>query len=298
MNRMPQSETQEAESTRFIEIRDLKTFDELCEARALEKEVWQFADEDRFPLTLMIATQQAGSLWLGAFHSGELIGYAFGFLAHHCGQVIVHSHQLAVRASYRNREVAYRLKLAQRDRALAMGIRRITWTFDPLQSKNAHFNFAKLGVLSDSYKENFYGPRTSSLLHKNDTDRLWVTWVLDSRRVEQRLRGKEFGSAVKPTANLTSLVHSDANGYPVRGRLEEASDGNQIHIDVPDHINRIQDLDPVMATEWRSATRWAFIEAMKAGFVAVEFCRSCRDDEGSGTYRLEKCELNRFVDVK
>ena len=68
------------------------------------------------------------------------------------------------------------LKQAQRERALTLGIQRITWTFDPLQSKNAHLNFAKLGTVSDRYKPDFYGPETSSLLHRNGTDRLWVTW--------------------------------------------------------------------------------------------------------------------------
>ncbi len=82
---------------------------------------------------------------------------------------------LAVRPAYR------KLKLAQRERALAKGIGRITWTFDPLQSLNAHFNFGKLGVVSDVYKVNLYGAQTSSFLHRLGTDRLWVNWLLESR---------------------------------------------------------------------------------------------------------------------
>ena len=97
---------------------------------------------------------------------------------------------LAVTPSHRNLNLGYRLKLAQRDRALAQGIDRMTWTFDPLQSLNAHFNFAKLGVSAGTYKVNFYGEATSGFLLQigMGTDRLWVTWQLDSERVLERLR--------------------------------------------------------------------------------------------------------------
>ena len=96
---------------------------------------------------------------------------------------------LAVRPEYRNSNLGYRLKLAQRERALASGLTRMTWTFDPLQSLNAHFNFAKLGVVSDRYEVNFYGEETSSFLHRTGTDRLWVSWPLDSFRVTRRVEG-------------------------------------------------------------------------------------------------------------
>ena len=42
----------------------------------------------------------------------------------------------------------------------------------------------------ESYKIDFYGPDTSSTLHRNGTDRLWVKWPLTSRRVQTRLQGK------------------------------------------------------------------------------------------------------------
>ena len=98
---------------------------------------------------------------------------------------------LAVRDEYRDQDLGYRLKLVQRDRALAMGFREITWTFDPLQSRNAHLNFSKLGVFSDSYRIDFYGPQTSSVLHQNGTDRLWVRWPITSRLSVDRRRWKK-----------------------------------------------------------------------------------------------------------
>src|SRR5205823_12502738 len=88
-------------------------------------------------------------------------------------------------------DLGYKLKLVQRERALGMRIPTMTWTFDPLQRRNAHLNFGKLGVVSDTYKIDFYGPETSSVLHRNSTDRLWVKSLLASRRVQERLQGKD-----------------------------------------------------------------------------------------------------------
>lgn len=141
-----------------LAIRGLASFDDLRQVEAVEKEVWGVADRDVVPLPLAIATKEAGNLWLGAFDGPHLAGFAFAFLGLEEGRLTLHSHLLAVRGPYRDLNLGYKLKLAQRERALALGIQKITWTFDPLQSKNAHLNFAKLGVVSDRYKPDFYGP--------------------------------------------------------------------------------------------------------------------------------------------
>jgi len=165
-----------------ITIRDLRTIDELHQLKAVEKEVWGMADDDAIPMTVAIALKAAGNIFIGAFEKEKpgreksekekLVGFAFGFLGREHGQTIIHSHMLAVLDAYRHLDLGLRLKQAQRERALAMGVHEMTWTFDPLQSRNAHFNFAKLGVVSETYKVDFYGPETSSMLHRNGTDRL------------------------------------------------------------------------------------------------------------------------------
>jgi predicted GNAT superfamily acetyltransferase len=179
----------ETRSKTAITIRDLRSFEDMKQVEEVEREVWGLSDVDTTPLTLAIATKEAGSIWVGAFDGARLVGFAFGLLGTEHGQLIVHSHMLAVREPYRNSRLGYKLKLAQRERALTLRIddariNQMTWTFDPLQSRNAHLNFTKLGVVSESYKVDFYGPETSSVLHRNGTDRLWVTWPLASRRVQ------------------------------------------------------------------------------------------------------------------
>src|SRR5262249_29981069 len=105
-----------------VVIRDLESFADLEQARALEKEVWALSDLDVSPLTLMIATREAGSIWVGAFDGPTLVGFAFGFLGTEHGHLILHSHMLAVREAYRDFDLGRKLKLAQRERALAMRI--------------------------------------------------------------------------------------------------------------------------------------------------------------------------------
>src|ERR1700691_1161371 len=127
----PQSKAQ-------IVIRDLKGFDDLKQVESVEREVWELSDLDATPLTLAVATQEAGHLCLGAVEGGALVGFAFGFLGVEDGRPNLHSHMLAVRVPYRNSDLGYKLKLAQRERVLAMRIHNsriteVTWTFDPLQ---------------------------------------------------------------------------------------------------------------------------------------------------------------------
>ena len=171
-----------------IIIRDIERVPEMREVETLQKDVWGSNDLDVVPLTMLVASREVGAVLVGAYDESMLVGFVYGFPAYENGQVTHHSHMLAVRPSYRNHNLAYKLKLAQRERVLAQSIKRITWTFDPLQSLNAYFNFGKLGVLADTYKINFYGEATSSFLHQIGTDRLWVTWLLDGERVRQRLQ--------------------------------------------------------------------------------------------------------------
>lgn len=285
-----------SDDPRALIIRELNTIDDLSQAIVVEKEVWGSDDLDLVPLTLAIATKEAGSMWLGAFDGAKLAGFAFAFPALEHGRMSLHSHMLAVRAGYREYDLGTRLKLAQRDRALPARIREITWTFDPLQSKNAHLNFAKLGVVSETYKPDFYGPVTTSELHQNGTDRLWVKWPIASRRVEERLRGKDTRKDVLDAlSTLHPLVAFKGDGKPLRDDLSAALARQRIAIEIPSDIGEIENKDPALAAEWRQATRWAFTKSIEAGFFVAEFCRAVRGMQGPGVYLLEKGTLADYV---
>ncbi len=283
-----------------IVIRDLKSIDDLRQLKAVEKEVWEMADEDTLPLTLAVALKAAGNIFVGAFEKDKLVGFAFGFLGREHGQTTIHSHMLAVLDAYRHLDLGSRLKQAQRERAMAMGVHEMTWTFDRLQSRNAHFNLTKLGVVSDTYKVDFYGPETSSVLHRNGTDRLWVRWILNSRRVRDRLTGRLAGKDARVETLdalrlLAPLVRFDPSGKPGRADLAESLARQRVSIEIPGDILEVERTDMGLAREWRDATRWAFREALKAGFFVAEFCRSIRGQQGPGAYLLQRGTLSEFI---
>lgn len=272
-----------------ITIRDLSTIPEIEDVLLLERRVWGLSDTDVTPLTLAVALRAAGSILIGAFHANALIGFAFAFPSFDHGQVGFHSHMLAVAPEYREHGVGYRLKLAQREHCLGLGIKELTWTFDPLRSTNAHLNFCKLGVISDVYKVDFYGPQTSSHLHTNGTDRLWLTWNMADQRVKARLSGKKPAGEVLDALNhLDPLVRFNGDGRPVEADLSAALSRQRAAIEIPGDIDRIEREARDLAREWRLATRRAFSEAIKAGFVVTEFCRSVRGQQGPGAYLLER----------
>ena len=285
-----------------IAIRDLKSIDDLRQLKAVEKEVWGMSDEDTLPLTLAIALKAAGNIFVGAFdkdkdkNKDKMVGFAFGFLGREHGLTTVHSHMLAVLDAYRHLDLGSRLKQAQRERAMAMGVHEMTWTFDPLQSRNAHFNFSKLGVVSDTYKVDFYGPETSSMLHRNGTDRLWVRWILNSRRVRDRLAGKNGRAETLDAMKLLApLVRFDPSGKPGRADLAESLARQRVSIEIPGDILEVERTDMGLAREWRDATRWAFREAVKAGFFVAEFCRSIRGQQGPGAYLLQRGTVSDLI---
>lgn len=164
-----------------MHIREIRGIDELRAVEALQKEVWGVEDLEVLPAIHMIAAREVGAILIGAFDGAELVAFVYGFPGFEDVHRVIHSDMLAVREQYRDRGLGRALKLAQREAALARNVDRITWTFDPLQSRNAYLNFAVLGVYADRYLRDFYA-ETTSFLHRHGTDRLWVTWLLGGTR--------------------------------------------------------------------------------------------------------------------
>jgi predicted GNAT superfamily acetyltransferase len=291
----------DARTKSAVTIRELRGIDDLRQIGPVERSVWGSTELDMLPLAFAVASREAGSVWLGAFDGPDLVGFAFGFLAIDHGRLSFHSHMLAVLAAYRTLNLGYKLKLAQRDRVLQLrpsGLRveEITWTFDPLHGRNAHLNFAKLGVISDQYKVDFYGPETSSVLHRNGTDRLWVRWPIASRRVHDRAQGKRNRAEVLDAlSTVQPLVRFDGDGKPSRADLAESLARQRVVIEIPGDILEIEEQDPELARQWRRETRWAFSQALKAGFLAAEFCQQIRGQQGPGAYLLEKASVTEYV---
>jgi predicted GNAT superfamily acetyltransferase len=178
-----------------IRIASLHDLDQFQSCVDLQVAVWGYAEGDLIPRRMFLLADRIGGQVLGAFDGEKIIAFAMALPGFRDGQPYLHSHMLAVLPDYRNLGLGRRLKLAQRDDALARGFELMEWTFDPLEIKNAHLNIARLGAICRRYYPDFYGPSSSPLQGGLPTDRLYAEWWLRSPRVLRILGDAQQGSA-------------------------------------------------------------------------------------------------------
>ncbi len=272
---------------RPITIRDLTTIEECRQVAALEREIWGYADaEDIVPPPVLIVSAMRGGILIGAFDDRDrLKGFVYSMPAVKDGRLTQWSHMLGVTAEARNTGLGIRLKLAQRKRALAMGVDLIEWTFDPLQALNAHLNFSRLGVIVETYEENVYGDSSSPLHRGTPTDRLIAEWHLTRPHVERRITAplvvmRDAGVALAPVVNP-----SIGGGRWLRpGAPDLTLDAPRLLVEIPSGFTEMQASDRALALEWRLATRAAFAHYLSRGYRVVDFFLA--REHGRGQYLL------------
>jgi predicted GNAT superfamily acetyltransferase len=169
---------------RIAALHDLALFQSCVD---LQVAVWGYSDGDLIPRRMFLLADRIGGQVLGAFDGETIVGFAMALPGYRNGRPYLHSHMLAVLPEYRDLGLGRRLKLAQRDDAVARGFELMEWTFDPLEIKNAHLNIARLGAICRRYQPDFYGPSSSPLQGGLPTDRLYAEWWLRSPRVRRIL---------------------------------------------------------------------------------------------------------------
>jgi predicted GNAT superfamily acetyltransferase len=180
-------ESADANVVRIAKAKELADFERCVEVQLA---VWGYSDGDLIPKRVFIVAERIGGQVIGAFDRDVMVGFAMALPGYRDGKSYLHSHMLAVLPEYRNAGLGRRLKLAQRDDALARGFDLMEWTFDPLEIKNAYLNIVRLGAIARRYMHDFYGPSTSLLQGGLPTDRLVAEWWLKSARVRRTLGEK------------------------------------------------------------------------------------------------------------
>ncbi|MBZ5662089.1 MAG: GNAT family N-acetyltransferase [Acidobacteriia bacterium] len=208
----------------------------------VERNVWQSADVDVVPIPLFVVAAETGGQVIGAFHGKELVGFTMAIAGWRDRKPFLHSHMTAVLSAYWDRGIGRRLKRFQRDDALSRGIHLIEWTFDPLITKNAYFNFMRLGAIARRYLPNAYGITTSPLHAGLPTDRLVAEWHLRSARVLRVLAGKRATPAFsKKAARIT----------------------------IPASLEELKATDPAAAAKIQSELRAQFQHWLGKGYAAT-----------------------------
>jgi predicted GNAT superfamily acetyltransferase len=206
-------------------LRDLNGIAEMNAAENLQRAVWGKGDTPD-PADLMMVIQQEGGLVAGAFLDGRLMGYVFGFPTREPS--VQHSHRLAVHPDARGAGLALRLKWFQRDWCLARDINLVRWTYDPLRVVNANINIHRLGGVSSTYLQDYYGAM-SGINEGAPSDRLLVEWHLGSPSVSVRSSDTSWTAASQPgsvrigiPADFESLLKTDrAKAMSERLRVRE-----------------------------------------------------------------------------
>ncbi len=282
-----------------MEIRPVETLEDIHECERLQKLVWGFEDLSVVPHHLIITTLKAGGLLLGAFEGQHMIGFVYGFPG-----FIIEEKQLklkhcslmaAVLPEHRFRGVGYQLKLKQRECVLSQGLDLITWTFDPLQGANAHFNFTKLGVICCQYEPNLYGDIRDELNRGLPTDRFSVEWWIRSPRVTARVERleKPHFSRELPLVNRTAI-----NRRGLLGNLEYDLERKEARllVEVPRDIRALKEADLDLALRWRLETRKIFAHYFKRGYIASEFFSSALEPQPRSYYLLEKLPKDELLE--
>ena len=277
-------------------IRDLRTLDECRRIVELEKTIWGYTDtEDLVPaIMLFLCAKRGGILIAAEREDGALEGFAFSLASIVGGRPAQWSHMMGVVPGSREAGLGRRLKLAQRERALAMGIELIEWTFDPLQAVNAHLNFAKLGAIATTYEINIYGDSSSVLHRGTPTDRLIAEWWIQRPHVERRIAGKagdaglvarDSGVASAPVLN--ELAGRDPWDLPPAETAPPAG-APRVLIRVPARFTDMQSGRPDLAQAWRAQTRALFTGCFADGYRAVDFFK---DERAGGAYLLARPDV-------
>ena len=269
-------------------IRKLTIPEEMEAVEEIQSQIWPGSPVDIVPGHMMLAAIHNGGLVLGAFIEGRLIGFLFGFPGiskYQEGNRLKHcSHMLGIRPEWRDAGIGFALKVVQRDTVRKQGINLITWTYDPLLSRNAYLNINKLGGVCRTYLRSVYGSMRDGLNTELESDRFQVDWWLDSSRVVDRLDNQ-----AAERRNLEEISKMDleilAIGEDEKPMLSQPTfDYQLLLVEIPMDFLALKSRDIYLAKEWRSTSRVIFENAFSKGFLIKGFIK----EAGHSYYLLDR----------
>lgn len=287
-----------------FDIRSLETPAEFHAAEDVQRVAWGSDDIDIVPMHMMLTVAQHSGVMLGAFVGDQLIGFVFGFLgASQCNgseasaaMKLKHcSHELGVLPEWQSRGVGYALKVAQREAVRDQGLHLITWTYDPLESKNANLNIAKLGAVCNTYLRDYYGELRDELNQGLATDRFQVDWWIAARRVDTRLAERRAPLRLHHYLDAGALILNPATwadrDLPVCAELIGPLPSDRFLVEFPANFQATKHADNVLASAWRLQLRRICEAAFAAGFTVIDYVYESGPQPRS-FYVLQRIESN------
>ncbi len=269
-------------------IRRLETPGDYAASENTMKEIWKFSERDIIPSHLLKPLNDQGGLVLGAFDNDKLVGILVGFLAYYKGILHHHSHVTGVLDRYKG--VGYQLKQKQREFALSQGLDLVTWTFDPLQSSNAYFNFAKLGVISNTYYRDYYGEMRDLINVGLVSDRFLVEWRIKTDDVVKRVTSTFQQPTLNKILSEAGVVNKTEKIHEFRKNVScnLHLDDQDLLVEIPSDINAIKDTDIELAQQWREETRNIFETYFSREYTACNVLSEVAEGERRTYYLLRR----------
>lgn len=270
----------------------LQSMEELHLVEDLQRVVWAGSETDIVPGHVLITAVHNGGLVIGAFKNDEsespqMVGFVYGFPGLYStpdGPRLKHcSHQLAVHPDYRGRGLGFMLKRAQWQMVRHQGIDRITWTFDPLLSRNAYLNIARLGAVCNTYLRDLYGEMRDELNKGLNSDRFEVDWWVNTQRVGRRVSRNSrlkldlahFLAAGAEIINPTRITQEGMPIPPEVGRITFPGESGEVPVlllaEIPADFQRLKSSDIELAKTWRIHSRHVFEALFQAGYFVTDF---------------------------
>jgi predicted GNAT superfamily acetyltransferase len=260
----------------------------------LQRQVWPGSETDILPAHLLVTLAHNGGLVLGAYAGEKMVGLLVGFVGlydvpdgprpKHC------SHELGVLPEARDSGVGFALKRAQWQIVRQQGLDRVTWTYDPLLSRNGHLNIARLGAVCQTYLREIYGEMRDGLNAGLASDRFQIDWWVNTKRVERRL-----GSQPRPALTLAdfqaaeaqSLYPVDSTGTFIRPPENLAAPGGDLLLaEIPTDFLQLKTADFELARAWRFFSRELFETCFSAGYLITDFIFDKSSDRPRSFYVL------------
>lgn len=261
-------------------IRVLESPEDMTAVEALQRAVWPGSEMDVVPAHMLITAVHNGGLVIGAFLEDQLIGFVFGFPGleftpdgprpKHC------SHMMGIHPDQRDAGIGFALKRAQWQMVRHQGLDHITWTYDPLLSRNAYLNIAKLGAVCNTYRRSEYGDMRDGLNAGLPSDRFLMDWWVNTRRVERRLskrarRPLRLDDFSKAELHPLYSLQLRADKLPSPPEHFSPFNGNLTLAEIPSDFNTLKQADFALARDWRFFSRELFETAFAEGYIVTDF---------------------------
>ncbi len=254
-------------------VRELSEIEDLRELAELFAAVWGRPGEPPINSDILKALSHSGNYvsagYLDGKLAGGLIGWFGGVPPH---ELHLHSHILGVLSGSEARGLGFELKQHQRRWCLAREVNVIEWTTDPLVRRNAYFNLTKLGAQAREYLVNVYGEMSDGINAGEESDRLLISWRLESPSTEAAATGggpEPRIDELRRDGAVVALSVGDA-GQPLAG----SASGRVLLCEVPQDIVALRRSNPSLARSWRLALRNTLTEALAAGYEVTGATRS------------------------